>query len=55
VQYIFSFHTIVTTDLRLPSPVQHFRSFRVFLIYFLRCSSFSTARNCAQNSAPYYA
>jgi len=33
---------ISPTDLFHPSPAPHFRTFQVFLIYWPKCSSFST-------------
>ena len=39
------------TDLLYPSPAPHFRPFQVFLIYILKCPSFSTSQRCAPNVA----
>ena len=35
-------HTIGPTDLLHPSPAPHFKTFKVLLIYFPKCPSFST-------------
>jgi len=40
--YIFIFHMISPTDFLHPSPASHFKTFQLFLTYFLRCPSFST-------------
>jgi hypothetical protein len=45
-------HTIGLTVLH-PSPAPHFKTFRVFLIYFPKCPSFSTIQSYAPNIALY--
>jgi hypothetical protein len=42
VYYYFIFHTIDRTDLFQPPPGRLFNTFHVFLIYFPKCSHFST-------------
>jgi len=42
--HVFIYHTIDTTDLVHPSPAPHFKTFKVLLIYFPKCPSFSTKR-----------
>jgi len=34
-----------------PSPAQHFKTFKEFLIYFPHCSRFSTTQSYAPNAA----
>ena len=46
----FSFLTIGPNYLA-PSPAPHFRTFQIFLIYFLKCPNFSTSQRSAANVA----
>ena len=40
----FVSHTTGPLDLLNPSPTPHFKTFKAFLIYFLKCPSFSTTK-----------
>ena len=46
----FISHTIVSTDLLYPTPTRDLKPFKAFLIYFLKCSSFSTTELCSKCS-----
>ena len=46
----FILHTIVPADVH-PSPAPHFETFTVCLLYFPKCSSFSTMPSCALGAA----
>ena len=50
---ILHYCTISTTDLLHTSPVPHFKTSKLFLIYFLKCPSFSTIQSYAPNVAFY--
>jgi len=41
-RYFFISHTIGPTDILYPTPAPDLKTFKAFLIYFLKCSSFST-------------
>jgi len=47
---VFISHKISSTDLH-PSPAEHFKIFQAFLIYFLKCPSFSTIQSYTPNAA----
>jgi hypothetical protein len=51
-KHVFTHHTIGPNDLH-PSQAQNFRTFKVFLIYFLKFSSSSTIQSCAPNVSLY--
>ena len=49
--YYFILHTIAAVDLLHPSSTPRPKPFKVFLIYFSKCPSFSTIQSCVQNLA----